>query len=216
MKGLLERFQLDGRVCSHEPVTGKPYEAEVEEVHILYNPRKTARAYGTQRRDSRGNVRTDAVQPDPLNPGKTIELTTIFDAATCSIYLASPDVGISQAFLLPRSQQEVTALLASQQEPPRSPPPGAVIPGFRPPHVETLGERVVEGVICTGSRSTDQSSGLVCEHWVSRDLIIGLLYVTRDDEGETLFRLFNLRLSEPDPAFFLPLQDHLRKPQAGS
>jgi hypothetical protein len=203
MKGLLEQFELDGRVSSHEPVRGKPYQAGVEEIHTRYNPLQSARAYGTQWRDSQGRVRTDAVRPDPMNPGRTLDLTTIFDAVTSTTHLVSKPTGLRHTFQVPRYADELQALFAAQVQP--APPaacPAPVVPAHRPRH-EALGERIIEGVKCVGYRSTDDARAFLCEHWFSKELSIGFVYFTRDSEGETAFRLYNLRLTEPDPSLFL-------------
>jgi hypothetical protein len=207
MKGLLEEFSLDGGVGSNEPVRGKPYEAEFEEVHTRYSPLQLARAYGNQWRDSRGSVRIDAFKPDPANLARHIKVTSIFDATTYSGYLGLPDLGLEHTFQLPHSATEMEAILASQPQPSATVPGPAVVPAEQPQQLEMLGERIIEGLSCTGVRSIDEASGLVSEHWFSKDLILGVVNIRRDPEGEIVFRLFNLKLCEPDPDLFLRPED---------
>lgn len=203
MKGLLERFGLSGHVSSHEPVVGKPYTADIEEVHVRYEARASARAYGKQWRDSHGSVRTDGVRPDPRDPQRALEYTAIFDAETYTARTIWKQFGLAHTFQIPRSAEEARAMMPA---PPR-PCPAVGGPAAVPPQprskLESLGERTIEGVLCFGSRWTDEPSGLVTEHWTCRDLVLGLINIQKDREGEIAFRLYNLRLTEPDPALFL-------------
>lgn len=203
VRGLLGEFELDGRLSSHGPVANKPYQAEVEEVHTRYSPTQSARAYGTQWRDGRGSVRTDAVYPDPLDPARTLKLTTIFDAVTGTIRLLSEQSRADHTFRLPRSADELQALLRSRRETPAAAACPAMVSPTQHPRFESLGERTIEGVTCAGYRSRNESAGPVCEHWWSKELVIGLIYKARDPDGETAFRMFNLRLREPDASLFL-------------
>lgn len=202
MKGLLEHFELDGRVSSHEPIRDKPYQAEVEEVHTRYNPPQSARAYGTEYRDSGGSVRTDGFYPDPADPVGTRGVTTIYDAVSGTSRLIAQPEGLDHTFQIPRSAAELQSLLATQQQQSAADIPRACASRTPRRRHEPLGERIIEVLTCSGYRDTDEVSGLVCEHWFSKEYFIGLLYITKDAEGETVFRMFNLQLTEPDPDLF--------------
>jgi len=103
MQGLLKQFGLSGHVSSHEPIRGKPYTAEVEEVHTRFNPPASARAYGKECRDTNGSVRTDSVRPHPLYPEQMLECTEIFDAESSTTRLISERTGLRRTFQMPRS-----------------------------------------------------------------------------------------------------------------
>jgi hypothetical protein len=99
--------------------------------------------------------------------------------------------------------------------PPRSRPPGAPAPSPKPPRatpqpesptVEDLGEAEIEGFKARGSRTTSSTFG-VSEVWHA--LLIDqppILVKSKGPTEERTERLFNIRVGEPDPALFAPLE----------
>jgi len=85
----------------------------------------------------------------------------------------------------------------------------------KPPVPESLGQQVIEGVLCEGSRSTtiipadevgnEQPITIVNEQWYSTELQVYVLTKQSDPRvGETIYRLTNINRSEPNRALFEP------------
>jgi len=83
----------------------------------------------------------------------------------------------------------------------------------RLPVSESLGQQVIEGVLCEGSRSTfiipadavgnEQPITIVNEQWYSPELQVYVLTKQSDPRvGETIYRLTNINRSEPNRALF--------------
>jgi hypothetical protein len=83
----------------------------------------------------------------------------------------------------------------------------------RQPIVESLGQQVIEGVLCEGRRATstipagavgnDLPINIVNEQWHSPELQVFVLTKQSDPRsGETVYRLTNIIRSEPDRALF--------------
>ena len=79
---------------------------------------------------------------------------------------------------------------------------------------EQLGSRVIEGLLCTGTRNStiypvnmfgnDAEIIAVSESWISTDLGIAILSINTDPRlGESTFKASNISRSEPDPALFI-------------
>ncbi len=83
----------------------------------------------------------------------------------------------------------------------------------RQPVVESLGQQIIEGVLCEGRRATftipageagnEQPITTVNEQWRSPELQVYVLTKQSDPRtGETIYRLTNINRSEPDRALF--------------
>ena len=83
----------------------------------------------------------------------------------------------------------------------------------RPPSAESLGQQMIDGVLCEGSRATSTipagAAGnelpitIVNEQWYSPELQVYVLTKQSDPRtGETIYRLTNINRSEPDRALF--------------
>jgi hypothetical protein len=83
----------------------------------------------------------------------------------------------------------------------------------RQPIVESLGQQIIEGVLCEGRRATftipageagnEQPITTVNEQWRSPELQVYVLTKQSDPRtGETIYRLTNINRSEPDRALF--------------
>ena len=91
-------------------------------------------------------------------------------------------------------------VVGSRQKVPDAPPKP------EPQTVEDLGEAEIEGLRARGMRTTTPSFG-VSEVWHA--LAIDqppLLVKSKGPNRETTERLFNIRIGEPDPALFAPLE----------
>jgi len=78
---------------------------------------------------------------------------------------------------------------------------------------ESLGTQVIEGVTCEGHRETkvipagaignERPIEISSESWTSTDLHVLVLRKRNDPRlGETIYRLTNIKLGEPDPSLF--------------
>jgi hypothetical protein len=83
----------------------------------------------------------------------------------------------------------------------------------RGPVTESLGQQIIEGVLCEGKRATstipagaignDLPITIVNEQWQSPELQVFVLTKQSDPRfGETIYRLTNIIRSEPDRALF--------------
>ncbi len=128
------------------------------------------------------------------------------------------------------SRAIVGQISAVPPPPPPPPPPPAVSPavvvngqapqGQRMQHqTESLGTQVMEGVTVEGHRNTttipegmqgnDRPLVTVSESWISPDLKRPVLTKTTDPRnGETIIRLTDIVVGEPDPALFQPPPDY--------
>jgi len=82
-------------------------------------------------------------------------------------------------------------------------------------HNQNLGTRVIEGILCDGSRTVTttpagfQGNDLPMvrseEIWIARDLRIAMLYIVESEqEGRTVIEVTQLDQHEPDAALFAP------------
>lgn len=113
------------------------------------------------------------------------------------------------------SQQQVVVLRGPD---PRSIAEGKAEAGLRTakePKKEALGNQIIEGVNCEGTRFTttieagaignDRPIQIVEERWYSPELQVNLMVRRTDPRtGEDIVRLTNVRRLEPDPSLFTP------------
>jgi len=85
----------------------------------------------------------------------------------------------------------------------------------RPQPVTSLGERIIEGLSATGSRTggTDSPSAdcefpFVSEVWYASELEMPLVQSWSHCLGSTVSRLVNISRAEPDPSFFAPPRNY--------
>ena len=92
-------------------------------------------------------------------------------------------------------------------------------PNHRNVKTEQLGTQIMEGVSAEGTRTTmtipageignEQPINVVTERWYSAQLKTTVMTKTTDPRmGETVYKLQNIKLSEPDPALFAPPADY--------
>jgi hypothetical protein len=83
----------------------------------------------------------------------------------------------------------------------------------RQPSAESLGQQMIEGVLCEGRRATSiipaEEAGnelpitIVNEQWYSHELQVYVLTKQSDPRsGETIYRLTNINRGEPDRSLF--------------
>lgn len=106
------------------------------------------------------------------------------------------------------------AVLPRTAAPVSAPPPPAASQARRPEFsTESLGTRVIEGVVAEGTRHTttfpvgafgnDRPITTVSESWFSPELKVTVLSKSSDPRsGETITRLQNINRNEPDPSLF--------------
>jgi len=66
---------------------------------------------------------------------------------------------------------------------------------------EALGSREIEGLLCQGHRL-----GAAAEYWISEEL--GGIPILATEDGEVRMRIFDIVLTEPDPAVFVIPADY--------
>jgi hypothetical protein len=104
----------------------------------------------------------------------------------------------SEASDAPPRETELAACPVSQE--------GADAETTLPPAPEPLGKRFIEGIRCFGIREVYEQGTL--ETWLAEKLVPMVVFATYEGpELEVVYRLFNIRLVEPDPALFEALNN---------
>ena len=180
-----------------------PFEAEREEVRITKDPDGTRRQFTSRSkvyRDGAGRGRTE--HRVPTERGGSQHLAFIVDPRTHDAVLVDVDSG-EIVGELPRGSGTPVPPSPPSPGPANRPPP----PGKGRPVVENLGTKVVEGLLCRGRRFVFEDGTI--EMWDTSELgppfPVFERLVTATDEYES--HLLEIRLGEPDPALFRPL-DH--------
>jgi hypothetical protein len=150
-------------------------------------------------RNSSGRIRIDTYNPtDKLGPDRPA-ITVIYD----------PDDGFVYPLETHPELDHVAPAKGSTVQ--LYPPP---VPVWKSkPVFEQLGTREMEGLIAKGRRFTftqlasadgnEPEITTVTEEWESPEMGIRLLWTTsRSDGNESVIRITNLQLAEPDPALF--------------
>lgn len=193
-------------------VKGVPYSAlvETETVQLLSDGNRitnktTSRVY----RDSEGRVRRESV------------------GATAEVFINDPTTGVSyvldpQHRSAVRSRNNVTPAEVEKLTPattvlpdatPQAARPPAKKKKLRPPNTESLGQQMIEGVLCEGQRTTSTIAKgeagnelpltIINEQWRSPELQVLVLTKHSDPRiGATTYRLTNIQRNEPDRALF--------------
>jgi hypothetical protein len=163
-------------------VTGAPYSADQLQEYTPTSPGDLVPAritiVGHYARDSQGRTRTSlAMKPAPY------WLTEIFDPVAGAAFLLDEDAKIAHRMPVQPAPE------SNQPAPPST--------------TESLGNRLIEGVLAEGARRVFRV--LTFETWTSPELKIEL--VSKSSNGYSS-RLINLSRSEPDPALFRPPADY--------
>ncbi len=97
--------------------------------------------------------------------------------------------------------------------------PGIGLPLEPPENPPDFEPKQIEGFMCRGYLLR-ASSGNIIEYWYSVELNYLVLVKIPSNEGEFTWRLFNIRLTEPDNSFFTVPPDykyaHREKPHVGN
>ncbi len=191
-------FGARNPVASHNPTRGKPLRAEYEEVHSRPITGEVIRRHGVIYRDRQGRVREEDVLEDGAEkPGIQNAVVTIWD----------PDRLVARVFDSRTGQRAELdlgeILLRKDGGPvPRScaAPSGRRAESQSEPSRELLGTRAIEGFPCHGIRIAigEEES----EDWLCGELEMLLLQVTKCPDFQTIYRVFNIKLEEPDPNLF--------------
>jgi hypothetical protein len=181
---------------------GKPFRAEFEEVHTRKPTNEVARCRGSVAQDSAGRLREDIFLPDASEVSGTRHITVIVDAVTLTYYFIDQETkDVRKIELGPVVQRQLAGKPQSGTSPRECPLPTSP----RQVGIEAVpAERLIEGVSCRGT-VLHEPSGTTIESWSSDRLghAFPVLEVTRGKDLDTLYRLFNLELQEPDPALFV-------------
>jgi len=183
----------------------RPFQGDYEEIEIVKRPdgtRNEVKRFSKLFRDSRGRLRQECT----ITKENGEELPTVvflIDFARGQIRLLDLKSGeqVNQA-TLPTSSSQIQAVLAAAGAPMR--PPGHSTAPPEAPKFEDLGEKQIEGLSARGMRTT--TGDTISEIWTAAaiDQPSLLSRTLRPDREETK-RLFNIKLDEPDPALFAPL-----------
>ena|ERR1051325_10699080 len=178
------------QISSQVVVKGRPFEAEYEQINVTKvmsgTPLRQVRT-GTVHRDGEG--RTRKLIRQEFVPEMFFISTVIFDPVGGFIYtLEEKTRTVSKTSISPAPL--VPGLIASENE---------------APPVE-IGEREIEGLDCRGYRITREGS--TTEYWYSDGLKESLFEKTVSKIEGKVFRLFNIRLADPDAALFSVPDDY--------
>jgi len=208
-------------------VKGAPYSAisEVESVQALADGNRIRNKTTTfVYRDGEGRTRREGV-------GKEQSLATevfISDPASGVSYFLDPqrrtavksqvnlqDVELEKMkFAIELEMKERALKLRTQESGQGARAEGAGIVREKPqPITESLGQQLIEGVLCEGRRATitipagaagnELPINIVNEQWYSPELQVYVLTKQSDPRsGETIYRLTNINRGEPDRALF--------------
>jgi hypothetical protein len=228
-RGRVEMLKYIGEKISIETkvVKGAPYSAtvEAETVQRLADGNRIRHMSTTLvYRDSGGRTRREVIGKEQ-------------NAAT-EIFISDPASGVNYALFadgrvavksqvnpqeLELDKMKVLAAMEMKQQKMKPPPPASrvdvrpedeeLVKKKRGPVTESLGQQVIEGVLCEGKRATstipagavgnDLPITIVNEQWHSPELQVFVLTKQSDPRfGETIYRLTNITRSEPDRALF--------------
>jgi len=197
-----------------QPVTGAPYSAVQTTQFTQKLPDGNVIQHSEQAnvyRDSQGRVRIEhnfsGKAPVSGAPGRWNAIS-IFDPVAGYTYMLQP--GSQKATKLPvraRPTAETGSL------PMRAPHHGSVAANQPPPQVDNLGSQTINGVVSTGTRTTQtvpagaignaQPLQIVREVWVAQDLKVPVMMKTSDPRfGDTVMQLTNVVQANPDPSLF--------------
>lgn len=213
-------------------VTGAPYSAEAasETVQTLANGNRIVRKNTTQiYRDSDGRTRREETMSGVgpwASSGGSRQFISISDPTTNTAYQLDPDTKTARKFTM-RMAVATGKMTAEKQFQEKqihmitTPGPGGMITAnleyrrfdSQNAKVEDLGQKMIEGVLARGTRSTvtipageignEQPIETVSERWYSDELKAPVFSKSSDPRfGETTYRLSNIRRAEPPADLF--------------
>jgi hypothetical protein len=189
------------------PVTGAPYSADAitEVTQQLSNGNRIIRRTGSRLfRDSAGRTRYEQslAAIGPFVSGADVKSVIINDPVAKAAYVLDPNR--RTAIRTPTRQLGPLPLAAA---------PGSDTATAPKVASESIGQRTIDGVTATGTRTTttipagaignEQPIEIVSESWHSPELKIVLASHRNDPRfGETNYQVTNLTRGEPDPELF--------------
>ena len=216
-------------------IAGHPYSADQVSEHTqtlsdgthISQPQVVTHLY----RDSQGRSRTERQFPvnPPGTPGPTV--IEISDPVAGVRYTLDTRTKVARRFQIPTAagrQGAPNGILFTPGNPagrvvpvsPVPPPTGSQNQRPRPQTTqESMGTQMIEGVMAEGKRSTttwptgsvgnDRPIVTISENWFSPELNMMVLNKTSDPRnGESITKLSNISLAEPDPTLFMPPPDY--------
>lgn len=195
-----QRFGPQVSTIPHEPIRGKPFEAEFEEMHTKRSTGEVIRRWGRIARDSEGRRRQDEWFIDPEQPSTTRHATLLWDQVTLTFYGVDPQRKEAKKLEMGPVLQ---AARAAKPAPGVGPEPPKPAQPSSPVKREVIpGEKTIEGVVCHGSLYSLESGEQTIEQWFSDNIDDVALEITRERDLDIVYKLFKIRLTEPDPALF--------------
>lgn len=193
-------------------VTGKPFSATgvTDTTRILENGHRIVRHnVMKQYRDRQGRTRREQTLEalGPSSPVVPKAMIFIFDPVLHVNYVIDPEAGVARKFTAPQSYS------AAELAPFSTPSQDNQSSHSSQTRVEELGKRLIEGLECSGTRTTttlpkgtignDAAIVIVRETWFSADIEAVVLSKTLDPRfGTTDYHLTDLNRSEAPPDLF--------------
>ncbi len=219
------QFFGGGMGAGIEGVKGAPFSAEEinETTQVLSDGNRIIRkTTGRIYRDSEGRTRQEHTLQSPFTsetPGDAPRFVTINDPVAGAHYTLNSQNKTAQKMSFPSSERMASAskMRVLSLDPSGVPPQVSnrvARPIERPQSTtESLGTQTIEGFEAQGTRSTitipagqagnERPIEIVSEQWNSPALHMSVLRKTNDPRmGETVYRLTNISLDEPDPSLF--------------
>jgi hypothetical protein len=181
---------------------GRPFQAEFEETHTKPSTGEVIRRWGSIARDSEGRRRQENFLIDPEQPSTTRRAIMIWDQVTLTFYGIDPERKEAKKLEMGPILQAARAAATMATPGAASEPPMPAQPPSPSKREVIPGEKAIEGVLCHGLLYTLESGEKTIEHWFSGQIDEVVLEITKEKDLEIVYRLFNIRLTEPDPALF--------------
>lgn len=206
-------------------IKGAPYSAmsEAETIQTLADGNRVRnKTMYFVYRDSEGRTRREVVGKEQSAPPNEVFISDPARGVNYSLDTQGR-VALMSRFNLQTIDRNLEKMKIAAEMEMKPPPPGSgqaaraeneeVVKKKRQPIAESLGQQMIEGVLCEGRRTTstipagaagnDLPITIVNEQWYSLELQVFVLTKQSDPRsGETIYRLVNINRSEPDRALF--------------
>ncbi|MBM3734294.1 MAG: hypothetical protein FJW39_00780 [Acidobacteria bacterium] len=225
---------------AHQPVAGAPYSAEGITDHVKTladGTRITRRSTARYARDGKGRTREEHMIPGigPWTSAEGERIVTISDPVAKEVNILNEKSRTARRVKLPgtgsgtsfsRREIRIERHSVSAGTPPAgfsgawlASGPDVGLRTMGTPKTETLPNQTIEGLVCTGTRTTytvpagevgnDRALVTTVERWESVELKTLVRSTTKDPEnGETTYRLSGINRAEPAAALFTVPADY--------